>query len=377
MTLGIHELKAINRFNLRVLQHDGFRDLSAWTLDEMSTLLKADRGNFYLTDPGTHRLIWPSLVTKGISMEKHRQWEEHYYRWDPFIRQSVLRFYPEPVYAIDDLVRVDVWTKRSVYFNDFLKPQDIYSELVLSLKDKGQLIGYVALFRGRNDPCFSKKDKEIAASVFPYIVCALKKTLMSETLLGYEILTGRLGDQLPQVAVMVLDEGYRCLLANRAARSLVSAFSSEKQTSGNGVASPEDAIRHFCKEYVERLDHTEEGCETRFELVHPITKIRVQANISFFSVPGMRRLLVITMESEDPVIAVNEKLKALKLTAREAEVSSLVCLGFSNGIIAAKLFISEGTVENHLLSIYDKMGVNNRTSLVCRIHEISQKNPCI
>jgi two-component system NarL family response regulator len=50
------------------------------------------------------------------------------------------------------------------------------------------------------------------------------------------------------------------------------------------------------------------------------------------------------------------------LTARETEVLSLVAAGMSNGQIARALFISEKTVKNHLSSIFEKLGVSDRTN---------------
>jgi DNA-binding NarL/FixJ family response regulator len=49
------------------------------------------------------------------------------------------------------------------------------------------------------------------------------------------------------------------------------------------------------------------------------------------------------------------------------EIAGLICDGLKNREIGEKLFISEYTVENHLRSIYQKMDVSNRTSLVNRI----------
>ncbi len=50
------------------------------------------------------------------------------------------------------------------------------------------------------------------------------------------------------------------------------------------------------------------------------------------------------------------------LSGREAEVLSLVATGMSNRDIAARLFISEKTVINHLTHIYTKIGVDNRVA---------------
>jgi len=52
------------------------------------------------------------------------------------------------------------------------------------------------------------------------------------------------------------------------------------------------------------------------------------------------------------------------LSAREVEVLELVARGASNKEIAARLWISEATVKTHLIHVYDKLEVADRTSAV-------------
>ena len=51
------------------------------------------------------------------------------------------------------------------------------------------------------------------------------------------------------------------------------------------------------------------------------------------------------------------------LTAREREVTTLVASGLTTKQIADRLFISEKTVRNHLVSIYSKLGLSYRLEL--------------
>jgi DNA-binding NarL/FixJ family response regulator len=51
------------------------------------------------------------------------------------------------------------------------------------------------------------------------------------------------------------------------------------------------------------------------------------------------------------------------LSRREREVYELVCEGLSNGEIARRLFISEGTVKVHVHHVFDKLGIRSRTAL--------------
>jgi len=52
------------------------------------------------------------------------------------------------------------------------------------------------------------------------------------------------------------------------------------------------------------------------------------------------------------------------LTAREREILDLVASGANNLDIAARLFISEKTVRNHLTAIFDKLGVSSRSQAI-------------
>ena len=48
------------------------------------------------------------------------------------------------------------------------------------------------------------------------------------------------------------------------------------------------------------------------------------------------------------------------LSRRELEVAGLVADGATNAQVAARLFISERTVESHMASIFNKLGVDTR-----------------
>ncbi|GLW05094.1 DNA-binding response regulator [Microtetraspora sp. NBRC 13810] len=52
------------------------------------------------------------------------------------------------------------------------------------------------------------------------------------------------------------------------------------------------------------------------------------------------------------------------LSPREAEVLALVAKGLTNAEVGKRLFISETTVKTHLLRIFGKLGVSDRTAAV-------------
>ncbi|WP_219472365.1 response regulator [Nonomuraea rhizosphaerae] len=58
-----------------------------------------------------------------------------------------------------------------------------------------------------------------------------------------------------------------------------------------------------------------------------------------------------------------------QLSAREVEVARMVAAGASNREIAAHLFITEGTVKNHVSSVLRKLGLRDRTQLALHVRD--------
>lgn len=72
--------------------------------------------------------------------------------------------------------------------------------------------------------------------------------------------------------------------------------------------------------------------------------------------PSIAATLVTRMRSE--------RVDRPTLSARELEVLRLVAAGHSNPEIGRELFIGEATVKTHLLHVFEKLGVSDRTRAV-------------
>lgn len=59
-----------------------------------------------------------------------------------------------------------------------------------------------------------------------------------------------------------------------------------------------------------------------------------------------------------------------QLTEREREILTLVAKGASNRQIAENLYLTEGTVKNHMSNILGKLGVRDRTQAVLKAKEL-------
>src|SRR5215213_4477676 len=77
--------------------------------------------------------------------------------------------------------------------------------------------------------------------------------------------------------------------------------------------------------------------------------------------------MMIIIEPAGPKEITWVKATAYELSSREKEVLGLVVRGASTKQIAAVLYISEYTVQDHLSNIFDKVGVRGRKALMRRL----------
>jgi DNA-binding NarL/FixJ family response regulator len=87
--------------------------------------------------------------------------------------------------------------------------------------------------------------------------------------------------------------------------------------------------------------------------------VRAVARGEFALAPRIATLLVQRVKTPAPT-----------LSPRETEVLRLVAAGKSNPTIAAMLFVSEATVKTHLLHVFEKLGVSDRTRAVTKAMEL-------
>lgn len=82
---------------------------------------------------------------------------------------------------------------------------------------------------------------------------------------------------------------------------------------------------------------------------------------------GTAGRVVVTLEPAGPAEIVSLLAAIHRLTAREAEVLGHVLAGQTRVEVAHQLFVSPYTVQDHLKSIYAKVGVNSRQELVAQL----------
>jgi DNA-binding CsgD family transcriptional regulator len=84
-------------------------------------------------------------------------------------------------------------------------------------------------------------------------------------------------------------------------------------------------------------------------------------------VSGGERRVAVIVEPAHPGRIAPLLMAAYGLTEREQEVTGLVLQGDSTREIAARLVVSEHTVQQHMKAVFEKAGVRSRRDLVGKV----------
>ncbi len=332
----------------------------------LEPVLKADKSAFFLSQRSDNSLKLTDVAARGIEKKYFDYFREHYHRMDPFVNaMGSLLVSSTPVYTTDELVPYERYVKTE-YYNEFIKPQGIYAELIIYLTSSTRLLGVVTFFRPPGRPVFSEEDRVNAQKAAPYLCATLDRALALEDASQKDVMMRSILSGLPHKGIILMNQQMEMVYASETAHSLLSLLSPEPACgrTATQLRMPTELHQWLdrCKKALHVGDYPEAG-EQRLELPIKNTVHHISACLRFVSIPRQRPFFVLMLESVIPELHVAQHLRKLGLTKRQTDVVFLVCEGLSNARISEKLFISEYTVANHIRSVYEKLGVSNRTSL--------------
>jgi len=88
---------------------------------------------------------------------------------------------------------------------------------------------------------------------------------------------------------------------------------------------------------------------------------------SWLTGPGVESAIAVVLEPASPPQLMPLLSRAHRLTPREADLVRLLVRGLSTSDLSGQLHISEHTVQDHLKSIFDKVGVRSRRELLAAL----------
>ncbi|WP_411818635.1 LuxR C-terminal-related transcriptional regulator [Hyphococcus sp. DH-69] len=315
-----------------------------------------------------------------VADRSHQQYAAYFYRQDP-----VLQFGMAPGGRLGNLSRfgydlfclADICDYRrlirSEYYQEFFEPNHIHHVLVLAFRlfgnrDQVALLGF---HRPSDAPNFTKQDVIRARYFAPAALSALHGLTVENALVKNRTIIESLERASKKTGVVLIDRNGTVVYANEkgaASFSIVRDEFGDYHVDGNT-----EKLQQVTRACIE-----EDWRGTKVVETGKLIKIRADCadNLSVRIQPLMRdrgigAFLVMTDDDEPQAALLGDQLSSLGLTAREQDITRLLGQGASNKDIAADLGISVRTTENHLRSIYAKVGVNSRSQMISRLFNLT------
>jgi DNA-binding CsgD family transcriptional regulator len=249
--------------------------------------------------------------------------------------------------------------ERSPRYREILRPFGFAPELRATFAIDGSCWASLVMLRGAGRPEFDTQEEELVASIGPYLAQAVRRSLLAT------VVSEPLPDADEAPGLVLLDARAEPEAINPAAQRWLAEL--EVPASTPGVAGLPGSV------YAVAAAARRAAAKERGPLPEP-ARLRVRGRsgrwlVLHGSVLGSDReaRTAVIIEVAHPAEIAPLIVAAYALTDRERQVAQLVLRGHSTEQIAKGLWLSPYTVQDHLKSIFDKVGVRSRRALVARI----------
>jgi DNA-binding CsgD family transcriptional regulator len=236
---------------------------------------------------------------------------------------------------------------RSPRWDQVMRPVGIGDVAAVACRDALGCWGWIEAYRDNADGPFDQGDLDLLATVGRSLGTALRRRAI------------RPGDgpaSEPGPGMMVLDAALRLVSSTAGARTWIDALPSAKLHAAFGmlpsVVYPAATLARSAGSAgnAHALLQTVDGRWLTIEAA------RLEG--------GPEGEIGVTLRLATPSETFGLLCRAYALTRRERDVVQLVLLGLDTGAVAERLFISQHTVQDHLKSVFEKIGIHSRRELL-------------
>ena len=330
----------LERFSDSTLDATSFR-LEA--IAELRRTIGFDRWCWPLADPET-LIPLSGLAEHDYGPQVGRSLALEYSGGD-FAAMHVVARQPEPVASLSAETHGDL--ARSPRWDQVLRPVGIGDEAVVACRDPLGCWGWIKAYRDHDDAPFAPEDLALLADLGPGLGSALRRRVDR---------ANRSGAAVPgPPGVVVLDDDLRPVSWTAGARSWIDALPLAELFALwdilPAVVYPVAALaRADGSTSAHALEHAADGRCVQIEAA------RLEGD------DGGR--IAVTLRSATPAERFDLMCRGYALTRRERQVVSALVAGLDTRALAERLYISRHTVQDHLKSVFTKVGVRSRRELV-------------
>jgi DNA-binding CsgD family transcriptional regulator len=238
---------------------------------------------------------------------------------------------------------------RSPRWDEVMRPVGIGDLAIAACRDTYGCWGWIELYRDRSDSAFSADELQLLGRIGPSLGSALRRTRLGAGDGGV------LDPILP--GVIVLDPTLGILSWTAAARAWIDALPAATLFTAWGILPPVIypvatlSRSPQTRAEAHALERTVEG---RWLMIHaePLEGDDEEGKVA------------VTLRNATPPETFDQLCRFHGLTRREREVVGALIGGLDTREITERLFISRHTVQDHLKSVFEKVGVHSRRELL-------------
>ncbi len=266
----------------------------------------------------------------------------------------------QPVALLSETTGGDL--ERSTRYVEYLRPLGLTHEMRGAFTSGGYLWGSMDLMRELGSPDFKPQEANLLRRIAPHLGNGLK---MAALRMQAPVEEGR--TDIP--GVLTLDHRGRVVQHTPAAERWLR----DLEDLGPGWRE-RDGLPRALRTVFLLLRRALSPERDRDEEIVPTLRARARSGrwLTLYgslteTTPERRAETVVIIEPTKPEELLPFSMSAYGLSPREEELVRLVVRGLSTARISRMLFISEHTVNNHLRSVFEKVGVSSRGELVKRL----------
>jgi DNA-binding CsgD family transcriptional regulator len=316
---------------------------------------------FSATDPASGLIT--NSVARGLGgLREARLFFEHIYLEidDAYGYDETDQKWREPVRLLSDATEGKL--ERSLRYREQTGPLGLSYEMGGACVAGKEFWGAIVMIRERGDPDFDARELGLLRRVVPHLGTGLRASaLLSQAPLAES------NDDGP--GVLVLDHRWRVVEHTPAVRRYLEDLGELEPDWQEGGSLPVavwmvmGALQKALRPESERDAVAAPSLSVKARSGRWLT---LQGAITEAK-PGNPSQNMIVIEPTGPRQIAWLKTAAYGLSPREREIVDLVLRGASRKQIAATLYISEYTVQDHLSNVFDKVGVRGREALIKRL----------
>jgi DNA-binding CsgD family transcriptional regulator len=295
-------------------------------------------------------------------------YNDYYYKHSPLLAKALSS--SKTVFKTGSSISFQNWEMTEIY-NYFIRPQNIYRELFLALRWKGNLIGMITLWRSRKQPDYSKRDVLKAEMLAPHLAVAIHNIgMFSKIHHGKESFIST--DTPDTEGLLLLDQKFKPIYLNAKAKEICQHLSGAAANGASNLEGEEfpvpSCIIDNCSELLHSLKAVDEPVplpKGRVFITENGAKFRIECSLVWKanytnSVPNF---MVAMYNLTNGRYAETITKAKQRLSKRELEIINCIIAGMSYSEIADKLYISKLTVHTHVKNIYRKIRAKSRIEL--------------